>query len=743
MFGSNNENLISIDGIISLAKERGVDFGKGNPRNRLRYYTKIGLLPNARRKSFNGKNSQGTYPEEVVDLLVEIDKKLKAGKTVQFIKKEREKREAEEIFQEKVKPVLEPSPKGLSLEDTYKEKISERKILETIQSAKDLRPQAARTEVLDEEIEPEFRKTEKNPPKKTLALLKTVFTILILGSLITSLGAYAVKKDVPSYLLASLSQVSRLAENNISLPAGSGPSSENFNFLASEPYLTINAGTEINAPLKVKESIITPLLNLTSGEFKGVLNADNLSDDRNYTFPDQSGVVCLTTGNCAFTANTQGVIVSSGAIPNRLTKFINGQTIGASSISDIYRSGLAISINQLGNVGIGTVSPKTKLEVGGKITATGDICTDLNGGRCLSKIRSGGGGGVVYTGSELSGSGAGNYLSLWTGGTSLGNSVIYQDGSNVGIGTTSPSQMLDVGGTIKGLGFQMPTGAHDNYVLTADTSGFGTWKALSTSTLPIGNDGQTLRYHSGWVASYLLYNNENAIGIGTTSTPATLTLSGNAIFSTTTLPQFSLKYDNNNYLNFSISDTQSLLESSKTLVINSLTGEVGMGSNVTLFNATGTTISADTFLANDSTVRKSGEMVLRGVVPIFRYPIPSQSSSINFIRISKYFSTSTSIASMFPSSLPGTTRKYAFLINLADDIPTNSSSAWRVYRQDAGTEYFSFEITGQALSSLEEGKPHLTSFYTLPDNDWQLEVKASSAGDMRIFNIFLLAYDEV
>ncbi len=40
-----------------------------------------------------------------------------------------------------------------------------------------------------------------------------------------------------------------------------------------------------------------------------------------------------------------------------------------------------------GNVGIGTASPETKLQVAGKIMATGgDVCTDQGGGKCLSTV---------------------------------------------------------------------------------------------------------------------------------------------------------------------------------------------------------------------------------------------------------------------------------------------------------------------------------------------------------------------
>jgi len=48
--------------------------------------------------------------------------------------------------------------------------------------------------------------------------------------------------------------------------------------------------------------------------------------------------------------------------------------------------------------------------------------------------------------SGIGGSGTTNYFPIFTGTSTIGNSVVYQTGSNVGVGTTSPSYKLDVTG---------------------------------------------------------------------------------------------------------------------------------------------------------------------------------------------------------------------------------------------------------------------------------------------------------
>jgi hypothetical protein len=59
---------------------------------------------------------------------------------------------------------------------------------------------------------------------------------------------------------------------------------------------------------------------------------------------------------------------------------------------------------------------------------------------------------------QTGGGGTTNYIPIWTNNTDLGNSSIYQSGGNVGIGTTAPTSMLTVAGSLAGNSVNVSTG---------------------------------------------------------------------------------------------------------------------------------------------------------------------------------------------------------------------------------------------------------------------------------------------
>ena len=91
----------------------------------------------------------------------------------------------------------------------------------------------------------------------------------------------------------------------------------------------------------------------------------------------------------------------------------------------------------------GTVTTSGNLTLGGTLTLTsGQITTGLG----FTPYNATNPAGYTTNTGTVTGTGTTNYISKWTSTTAQGNSQIFDNGTYVGIGTTSPSYKLDVAG---------------------------------------------------------------------------------------------------------------------------------------------------------------------------------------------------------------------------------------------------------------------------------------------------------
>jgi len=186
-----------------------------------------------------------------------------------------------------------------------------------------------------------------------------------------------------------------------------------------------------------------------------------------------------------------------------------GSTLHLATTDDFNAGAkVRVTIKPSGSVGIGTTNPAQKLEVAGQILAT-DICTTA--GKCLS---SAGG---------LSG-GVQNYIPKWTGASTLGNSVIYDNG-NVGIGTTAPTTAkLVVSGPAAAEGLDL-----------SSTDQYANLRVIRNSLSSTDKD-MYIGFNSGAGSKLHLYSNNvetlsvsgGNVGIGTPSPGYKLDVNGNA-----------------------------------------------------------------------------------------------------------------------------------------------------------------------------------------------------------------------
>ena len=164
------------------------------------------------------------------------------------------------------------------------------------------------------------------------------------------------------------------------------------------------------------------------------------------------------------------------------------------------------------NIGIGTTSPSQKLHVVGSARVTGAYYDSNNSSGTSGQVLSSTATGTDWV-SLVDGTGTTNYVAKWLDTDTITNSVIYDNGTNVGIGTTSPSELLHLS----------KTGSNPYIRISADSfTGLDVGQETSAGNAIINlRDNKDIRIFTNSAEVARIKNNGN-VGIGTTSPTAKL-----------------------------------------------------------------------------------------------------------------------------------------------------------------------------------------------------------------------------
>ena len=263
-----------------------------------------------------------------------------------------------------------------------------------------------------------------------------------------------------------------------------------FGFLAVQAAPTFETGVTIASGTDIT-LLGTPTRYINWSSFGG--NADTATyavtagTATSATSAGTANALAANPANCSAGSYPLGIAADGSVESCTVATAGSGDGVWATTTADIYNS-------NSGNVGIGTSTPKAKLEVVNAGAATSPVLR-MNSGLA--------GGNSVDFNPFITGV-ANNGFEILVGGT---NRLTMQNGGNVGIGTTNPLSKLQVNGLVEAsrLGF---TGTYDSTLVQGIWS-IGRAYQIDTVANTFGN-------HYG-----LVYSHTNASSTGLTNGPIT------------------------------------------------------------------------------------------------------------------------------------------------------------------------------------------------------------------------------
>jgi hypothetical protein len=358
-------------------------------------------------------------------------------------------------------------------------------------------------------------------------------SLSITGSIIaTGTSLWSGSAQLPSGVVSGSVQVDVMSTTNIARLATTGSNTFSGNILVSKADTT---SVELNSTTATSYSTFFHSESGTAKAYWEYINSNfSNTSRRNYleAYNSVGGFAVYTANAKALDISTTGAATFSNQItagswfnaPNGFglagrnaanTAFRNlvilnsGNQIEIGRDSDIsqIRMGTASANDALtiisgGNVGIGTTTPQSKLEV---VDGTGSVFRAITNGTNIMEIGNYKAGGSGYQQLDI----VSSILTFGTGtagGGSATERMRITSGGNFGIGTTSPSAKIDVKAESN---YPLILDSTQQYLLGLYSSGTAEWW--------LAVNGGDLKIHENAVGDQFIVKQGGNVGIGTTS----------------------------------------------------------------------------------------------------------------------------------------------------------------------------------------------------------------------------------
>lgn len=289
--------------------------------------------------------------------------------------------------------------------------------------------------------------------------------------------------NIPQYTLAGLGGVPTTRQLTINGTAFdlSADRSWSVGTVTSVAALTIgSSGTDVNS--SVSNGTTTPVITLNipsaSTTARGLVTTSAQTFGGEKTFYSNATILD-TAGASSQLQGRAGGTLYGGIFFGPFYQF---NAYAAATEGYVWKNAATDNVMTLTQTG--AFSLKTLVGTGTRM-----VVTDANGLVSTQAIPSG----------TTTGSGTTNYISKWTSSTGLGNSIIYDDATNVGIGTASPAARLHISGAELRIqndnslvGFRNAAGTRTGYIQSR-ADAFEVWNDQSTPMVFGASNAERLR----------------------------------------------------------------------------------------------------------------------------------------------------------------------------------------------------------------------------------------------------------